>query len=90
MERLGISYDDLREINHRLVYLSISGFGETGPYAERRVYDPIVQALSGLTTIQAGSDTERPADPDRAPRQAHCRHRSPGHMRGADRQGAHR
>jgi crotonobetainyl-CoA:carnitine CoA-transferase CaiB-like acyl-CoA transferase len=34
--------------------------GETGPYAERRVYDPIVQALSGLTTIQAGSDTERP------------------------------
>ena len=60
VERLGISYDDLREINHRLVYLSISGFGETGPYAERRVYDPIVQALSGLTTIQAGSDTERP------------------------------
>ncbi|MBW0113733.1 CaiB/BaiF CoA transferase family protein [Pseudonocardia abyssalis] len=60
VERLGISYDDLREVNPGLVYLSISGFGETGPYSERRVYDPIVQALSGLTTVQAGSDTERP------------------------------
>ncbi len=60
VERLGISYDALREINPELVYLSISGFGETGPYAGRRVYDPIVQALSGLTTIQAGSDHERP------------------------------
>jgi crotonobetainyl-CoA:carnitine CoA-transferase CaiB-like acyl-CoA transferase len=60
VERLGIGYDDLREVNPRLVYLSISGFGEKGPYASRRVYDPIVQALSGLTTVQAGSDTERP------------------------------
>ncbi len=60
VERLGIAYDDLREVNPGLVYLSISGFGESGPYAGRRVYDPVVQALSGLTTVQAGSDTERP------------------------------
>lgn len=60
VERLGIGYDDLRAVNAGLVYLSISGFGEKGPYAGRRVYDPIVQALSGLTTVQAGSDTERP------------------------------
>ena len=60
VERLGIGYEDLRTINPRLVYLSISGFGETGPYAQRRVYDPVVQALSGLTTVQAGSDTTRP------------------------------
>ncbi len=60
VERLGISYEELRETNPGLVYLSISGFGETGPYAGRRVYDPVVQALSGLTTVQAGSDTERP------------------------------
>ncbi|MEJ2890271.1 CaiB/BaiF CoA transferase family protein [Actinomycetospora aeridis] len=60
VERLGISYEDLRAANPGLVYLSISGFGETGPYADRRVYDPIVQALSGLTTVQAGSDTARP------------------------------
>lgn len=60
VDRLGIGYDDLRAVNPGLVYLSISGFGESGPYAGRRVYDPIVQALSGLTTVQAGSDTERP------------------------------
>ena len=60
VERLGIGHDDLRAVNPRLIYLSISGFGESGPYAGRRVYDPVVQALSGLTTIQAGSDTERP------------------------------
>lgn len=60
VDRLGIGYDDLRAVNPGLVYLSISGFGESGPYADRRVYDPIVQALSGLTTVQAGSDSERP------------------------------
>jgi crotonobetainyl-CoA:carnitine CoA-transferase CaiB-like acyl-CoA transferase len=60
VERLGIGYDDLRPANPGLVYLSISGFGESGPYAGRRVYDPIVQALSGLTTVQAGSDEARP------------------------------
>ncbi len=60
VERLGIGYEDLRAVSPGLVYLSISGFGEAGPYADRRVYDPVVQALSGLTTVQAGSDTERP------------------------------
>jgi len=60
VERLGIGYDAARAVNPRIVYLSISGFGEAGPYAGRRVYDPVVQALSGLTTIQAGSDAERP------------------------------
>lgn len=60
VERLGISFDELSAINPRLVYLSISGFGESGPYADRRAYDPIVQAVSGLTTIQAGSDNDRP------------------------------
>jgi crotonobetainyl-CoA:carnitine CoA-transferase CaiB-like acyl-CoA transferase len=59
-DRLGIGWDDLREVNPRLVYVSISGFGEQGPYAHKRVYDPVVQALSGLTTIQAGSDSARP------------------------------
>lgn len=58
--RLGIDYDSLRAVNHRLVYLSISGYGSVGPYRDRRAYDPLVQALSGLTTIQAGSDSERP------------------------------
>lgn len=60
VERLGIGYEALQAVNPRLVYLSISGFGEKGPLAHQRAYDPIVQALSGLTTIQAGSDDQRP------------------------------
>lgn len=60
VERLGISYEDLAPDNPGLVYLSISGFGEHGPAAHQRVYDPLVQALSGLTTVQAGSDNARP------------------------------
>ncbi len=60
VERLGIGYDVLQAVNPRLVYVSISGLGEKGPLAGQRVYDPIVQALSGLTTIQAGSDDRRP------------------------------
>ncbi|MCY3885640.1 MAG: CoA transferase [Gammaproteobacteria bacterium] len=60
MKRLGIDEPTLREINPRLIYVSISGWGETGPYAHKPVYDPIIQALSGLATVQAGSDEARP------------------------------
>jgi crotonobetainyl-CoA:carnitine CoA-transferase CaiB-like acyl-CoA transferase len=60
VERLGIGYDDLAPHNPRLVYLSMSGFGERGPASGQKVYDSLIQALSGLTTVQAGSDTERP------------------------------
>jgi len=60
VERLGIGYDAVRAVNPRIVYLSLSGFGETGPYSHKPVYDPVIQALSGLTTIQAGADEERP------------------------------
>ena len=59
-DRIGCGYDKLREINPTLVYMSISGFGFEGPYAGRRVFDPLIQSLSGLTTVQAGSDEERP------------------------------
>jgi crotonobetainyl-CoA:carnitine CoA-transferase CaiB-like acyl-CoA transferase len=58
--RLGIDYEDLAAVNDRLIYLSLSGFGETGPDANQRVYDPLIQGITGLTTIQAGSDSERP------------------------------
>ncbi len=43
-----------------LIYVSISGFGEKGPYVHKRVYDPVIQALSGLTDIQADPETRRP------------------------------
>ena len=54
-ERIGIGPAELRAHNPRLVYVSISGFGETGPYAHKRVYDPIVQGMSGLCEIQGGA-----------------------------------
>jgi crotonobetainyl-CoA:carnitine CoA-transferase CaiB-like acyl-CoA transferase len=60
VERLGIGYDDVRAVKPDIVYVSISGFGERGPYAQKPTYDPVVQALSGLTTVQAGGDEERP------------------------------
>ena len=60
VERLGIGSDDLRAINPKLIYVSVSGFGEKGPWVGKPVYDPVIQAVTGLTTIQAGSDEERP------------------------------
>ena len=60
MDRLGFGYSDVRAISPNIIYVSISGFGFTGPYKYKPVYDPLIQALSGLTTVQAGSDEERP------------------------------
>ncbi|HVA68637.1 MAG TPA: CoA transferase [Candidatus Binataceae bacterium] len=59
-DRMGIGYDALRAVRPDLVYVSISGFGESGPYAGQRVYDPVIQALSGLADIQSDADTGRP------------------------------
>ena len=59
-ERMGIGEAAIRKCAPSIVYVSISGFGDRGPYAHKPVYDPLVQALSGLTTIQAGSDEIRP------------------------------
>ena len=60
VERLGVGEADIRAVKPDIVYVSISGFGEKGPFASKPTYDPIVQAISGLTTVQAGSDEERP------------------------------
>jgi crotonobetainyl-CoA:carnitine CoA-transferase CaiB-like acyl-CoA transferase len=60
VERMGIGEDDLRKLKPDLIYVSISGFGEKGPYSHKRVYDPIVQALSGLATIQGNRGVGRP------------------------------
>lgn len=59
-ERIGAGEDALREVRPDLVYVSITGFGFDGPYASKPVFDPLIQALSGLTTVQAGSDDARP------------------------------
>lgn len=60
IERMGFSEDVVRAINPSILYVSITGFGEAGPYANQRVYDPVVQALSGLTDVQADKKTKRP------------------------------
>jgi crotonobetainyl-CoA:carnitine CoA-transferase CaiB-like acyl-CoA transferase len=60
MERLGFGEPALRELNPRLIYVSISGVGESGPYARKRVYDPIIQGLSGFADLQAEPKTRRP------------------------------
>ena len=59
-ERMGFGFSDMQKINSKLIYLSISGFGDKGPYAQSRVYDPVIQALSGATDIQADRDTGTP------------------------------
>ena len=51
MARLGLSYDDLREINPLLIYCAISGFGQTGPDAFKPAYDQIIQGLSGVMAL---------------------------------------
>src|SRR6202162_5117107 len=59
-ERLGIGEEAVRAVAPKIVYVSISGFGEKGPYAQKPVYDPLIQGFSGLATVQAGSDEARP------------------------------
>ncbi len=51
MQRLGLSYEDVRELNPSIIYCSISGFGRTGPYAERAGFDLIAQGMSGVMSF---------------------------------------
>lgn len=51
LERLGFGWDRLREINPRLVYCAVSGFGATGPMRRRPAYDQVVQGLSGIMSV---------------------------------------
>ncbi|MDB6062928.1 MAG: caiB/BaiF family protein [Verrucomicrobiaceae bacterium] len=51
LEKYGLGYEDLKAINPRLIYCSLSGFGQTGPYAERSGYDYLVQAMAGLMSV---------------------------------------
>lgn len=59
-ERIGIGEDAIREIAPDIIYVSISGFGEKGPFKTKPTYDPLIQALSGLASVQGGSDQDRP------------------------------
>jgi crotonobetainyl-CoA:carnitine CoA-transferase CaiB-like acyl-CoA transferase len=57
--RLGVDYERLAGLNPRLVYASISGFGQSGPYADRPGYDQIVQGMAGLMSV-TGTETTGP------------------------------
>ena len=59
-ERLGVGEEAVRAVSPKIVYVSISGFGEKGPYALKPAYDPVIQGFSGLAAVQAGSDEARP------------------------------
>jgi crotonobetainyl-CoA:carnitine CoA-transferase CaiB-like acyl-CoA transferase len=60
VDRLGVGEAAIRAVAPDIIYVSISGFGESGPMVHKPVYDPIVQALSGLASVQGGSDSARP------------------------------
>jgi crotonobetainyl-CoA:carnitine CoA-transferase CaiB-like acyl-CoA transferase len=60
MRRLGLDEPAMRSLNPGLVYVSISGVGDSGPYVRKRVYDPVIQSLSGLADVQADQATGRP------------------------------
>ena len=63
MDRLGLGYDTLRKTNPKLVYCAVSGFGRTGPYAERGGFDLIAQGMSGLMSITGEGPGRPPVKP---------------------------
>jgi crotonobetainyl-CoA:carnitine CoA-transferase CaiB-like acyl-CoA transferase len=63
VERLGISYDDVREVNSEIIYCSLSGYGQNGPYAERAGHDINYQGLAGVLDLMRSRGSNRPATP---------------------------
>jgi CoA:oxalate CoA-transferase len=59
MEKLGIGYENLKKINQKIIYATMSGFGQTGPYSKRPAYDMIVQGMGGIMSI-TGQDEGEP------------------------------
>lgn len=60
LARLGFSYEAVADYNPAIVYLSIAGFGHSGPFAGYRVYDPVIQAVSGFAAAHPDPDTGEP------------------------------
>ncbi len=59
MERMGLGYDEVKAVNPRIIYTSISGFGQTGPYSKRGALDVVIQGMSGFMSI-TGERNGRP------------------------------
>lgn len=58
LAKYGLGYEDLRKINPRLIYCSITGFGQTGPYANRSGYDYLIQAMAGVMSVTGHRENE--------------------------------
>lgn len=56
LAKYGLDYDSLRKVNPRLIYCSITGFGQTGPYAHRAGYDFIIQGMAGLMSVTGDAE----------------------------------
>lgn len=56
LARYGLGYEDLKAVNPGLIYCSVTGYGQTGPYKDRGGYDPIVQAMSGMMSVTGWPD----------------------------------
>ena len=65
LARYGLGYDDLRKINPRLIYCSVTGFGQSGPYRERPGYDFMIQGMGGLMSITGEKDDQPGGGPQR-------------------------
>nr|WP_319565470.1 CaiB/BaiF CoA-transferase family protein [uncultured Rhodoferax sp.] len=65
LKQYGLDYESLKAVNPRLIYCSVTGFGQTGPYAERAGYDLMIQAMSGLMSITGHADGEPGGGPMR-------------------------
>ena len=65
LARYGLGYEDLKVVNRRLIYCSITGFGQTGPYSGRSGYDFLIQGMAGLMSVTGHADGEDGAGPMR-------------------------
>ncbi len=63
LRQFGLDYESMREVNPRLIYCSITGFGQDGPYAPRAGYDFLIQGMGGLMSVTGRSDEENGAGP---------------------------
>jgi crotonobetainyl-CoA:carnitine CoA-transferase CaiB-like acyl-CoA transferase len=66
LARYGLGYDDLKAVNPRLVYCSVTGFGQTGPYRERPGYDFMIQGMGGMMSVTGEPDGAPGGGPQRA------------------------
>ncbi|HTQ75232.1 MAG TPA: CaiB/BaiF CoA-transferase family protein [Burkholderiales bacterium] len=66
LARYGLAYDDLRKVNPKLIYCSVTGFGQTGPYRERPGYDFMIQGMGGMMSVTGEPDDAPGGGPQRA------------------------